>query len=79
MTVNAGEWYGNFIDILKKNELYDVINAANYMDIEPLLSLAVCKIASTVYGKTREEILLMFGRPGDTQFGDEEKKEVYIK
>ena len=63
MKVNAGEWYGNFVDSLTKKELFDLINAGNFMGIQPLLNLTCCKVASQLFGKKRQEIPPLFGLP----------------
>ena len=43
MVVNAGEWFANFVDV-QEEELYDMILAANFMDIKPLLELCCAKL-----------------------------------
>lgn len=91
MIVNAGAWYGAFINfsdtkIVKENKpeggekelklLYALINAANFLCITPLLQLACCKIATTLYGKKRTEIPEMFGLPADYVVTEEQKARV---
>ena len=41
-------------------EIFELISAANYMDIEPIISLGCAKIASMIKGKTSEEIRNIF-------------------
>ena len=53
------EWYASFVNI-EKVDLYDLILAANYMDIKPLLDLSCCTIAAMIKGKTPEEIAAHF-------------------
>ena len=36
--------------------LFDLLIAANYLDIKPLLKLGSAKLASLIKGKTTEEI-----------------------
>ena len=55
MTDIVEEWYSSFVDI-EQEDLFKLILAANYMDIQPLLDLTCCTIASMVKGKTPEEI-----------------------
>ena len=38
-------WYNKFIDYTSKKELFKVIMAANYLNIEPLLELGCAKVA----------------------------------
>ena len=55
------------------DSVFDLINAANYMDISSLLDLACAKIASLMKGKTAEEIRAMFNIECD--LSEEELKE----
>ena len=43
------EWDVKFINSIELDNVFDLINAANYMDIPPLLDLACAKIASLIY------------------------------
>lgn len=54
------EWDVTFINSVDLDSTFDIINAANYMDIKPLLDLSCAKIASLMKGKTAEEIRTMF-------------------
>ena len=54
------EWDVNFINGMDLDSVFDLINAANYMDIAPLLDLACAKIASLMKGKSAAEIRVMF-------------------
>ena len=40
------EWYANYIDKLTNEEVFDLIMAANSLDIKSLLNLSCCKIAT---------------------------------
>jgi len=51
--VNA--WYANFVDVDDEMVL-EILLAANYMDIKPLLNLCCATIASKCKGKTIEEM-----------------------
>lgn len=55
-------WFAEFID-LKEEELFKLIMAANFMHIQPLLDLGCAQVASTIKGKTPEEIRTIFGIP----------------
>lgn len=67
------EWDVNFINGIELDSVFDLINAANYMDISSLLDLACAKIASLMKGKTAEEIRAMFNIECD--LSEEELKE----
>ena len=54
------EWDVNFINSIELDGIFDLINAANYMDINSLLDLACAKIASLMKGKSAQEIRAMF-------------------
>ena len=51
-----GEWYDTFLDSLSKEELFDVIMAANYMDIPIIMDLCCAKVACMLRGKDTQEI-----------------------
>ncbi len=67
------QWEVDFLNELDLDTNFDLINAANYMDIKPLLDLSCAKIASLMKGKTAEEIRTMFGIECDLT--EEELKE----
>ena len=67
------EWDVNFINSIELDNVFDLINAANYMDISSLLDLSCAKIASLMKGKTAQEIRTMFNIECDLT--DEELKE----
>merc|ERR1712096_123046 len=50
-----------FIDGLTKEDVFQVILAANYMDIKSLLHLGCAKIATLIKGKSPEEIKDILG------------------
>ena len=63
------EWYANFVNV-DQEELFELILAANFMDIRPLLDLTCATIASMVKGKTSTEIPGIFkitDRPCDAE------------
>ena len=45
------KWYADFVD-LEQVMLFELILAANYMDIKPLLDLTCATVASMIKGKT---------------------------
>lgn len=67
------EWYANFIAV-EQEVLFELILAANYMDIKPLLDLSCATVASYIKGKTPEEIRTLFNIVND--FTPEEEAQV---
>lgn len=57
-----------------KEEIFDIILAANYMDIKPLLDLGCKTIANMIKGKTPQEIRDLFGIEND--FTPEEEEQI---
>lgn len=51
----VGEWDANWIDV-GDDELFDLILAANYLNIPSLLDLGCAKVATFMKGKTVEQI-----------------------
>ena len=51
----VNSWYANFVDI-DDEMVFEILLAANYMDIKPLLNLCCATIASKCKGKTNEEM-----------------------
>ncbi len=66
-------WDYQFIDC-ELEVIFDLVFAANYLDIKPLLELASSKIASLIKGKTPEEIRKMFNIVND--FTPEEENQI---
>jgi len=54
------EWYQQFIseNNIPKGVLFDVLNAASYMKIQPLVNLACYKVALMIKGKNAEEVCM---------------------
>ena len=67
------KWYADFVDI-EQVLLFELILAANYMDIKPLLDLTCATVASMIKGKTPEEIRSTFNITND--FSPEEEAQV---
>ena len=60
------EWYANFVgNGLDQEVLFELILAANYMDIKPLLDLTSSAVASMIKGKTPAEIRTTFNIVND--------------
>jgi S-phase kinase-associated protein 1 len=66
-------WDFQFIE-LDIEVIFEIIFAANYMDIKPLLELASSKIASHIKGKSPEEIRKIFNIQND--FTPEEEAQI---
>jgi len=69
----VSEWDANFVEV-DQETLFELILAANYMDIKPLLDLTCAKVASMIKGKTPEEIRKRFNIQND--FSPEEEEAV---
>ena len=69
----VGEWDFNYIDV-ELDLIFELILGANYMDIKPLLELALAKVASIIKGKTTEEIRKTFNITND--FTPEEEQQI---
>ena len=67
------EWYADFVNV-EQDVLFELILAANYMDIKPLLDLTCATVASLIKGKTPEEIRRTFNIVND--FTPEEESNV---
>jgi len=67
------EWYATFVNV-EQEILFELILAANYMDIKPLLDLTCATVASMIKGKTPEEIRKTFNIVND--FTPEEEAQV---
>ncbi|KAE8915013.1 hypothetical protein PF005_g16734 [Phytophthora fragariae] len=69
----VSDWDANFVDI-EQEILFELILAANYMDIKSLLDLACAKVASMIKGKTPQEIRETFNIVND--FTPEEEAQI---
>jgi len=67
-----GAPYAKFVDDLDQEMLFELVLAANYMDIKPLLDLTCAKIATMIKGKTPEEIRKAFNIRNDFTPEEEE-------
>jgi len=60
----VSQWDADFVDV-DQELLFELILAANYMDIKPLLDLTCAKVASMIKGKTPEQIRKTFNIVND--------------
>jgi S-phase kinase-associated protein 1 len=67
------QWYADYVNI-EQVLLFELILAANYMDIKPLLDLTCATVASMIKGKTPQEIRETFNIAND--FSPEEEAQV---
>ncbi|KAJ8328786.1 hypothetical protein BDV3_006515 [Batrachochytrium dendrobatidis] len=70
---NISEWDMQFIKV-ENDDLLELILAANYMDIKPLLDLGCMTVANMIKGKTAEEIRTAFNIEND--FTPEEEEQI---
>ena len=69
----VNDWYANFVNI-DQEVLFELILAANFMDIKSLLELACAKVASLIKGMTIPEIREFFNIEND--FTPEEEAQI---
>ncbi|KAI9092688.1 S-phase kinase-associated protein 1A-like protein [Phlyctochytrium arcticum] len=67
------EWDATFIQ-MGNEELFEIILAANYLDIKPLLDLGCKTVANMLKGKTPEQIRELFNIEND--FTPEEEEQI---
>jgi S-phase kinase-associated protein 1 len=66
-------WYAHFVQV-EKNLLFELVTAANFMDIKPLLDLTCLAVAVLIKGKQAGELREMFNIGND--FTPEEEAQV---
>ncbi|KIK63677.1 hypothetical protein GYMLUDRAFT_71810 [Collybiopsis luxurians FD-317 M1] len=71
-SIEMSDWDRQFINV-DKFILFDIILAANYLDIKSLLDLGCKKVALMIQGKKTEEIRAMFQIENDFTPEEEEK------
>ena len=69
----VSEWYANFVQ-LDQEVLFELILAANFMDIKSLLELSCAKVASMIKGMTIVETRKFFNIEND--FSPEEEAQI---
>ena len=67
------QWHAEYIDI-PQEELFELVMAANYLDIKPLLELSCAKVASQIKNKSVQEIRKYFNIEND--FTPEEEAQI---
>ena len=67
------EYYSEFTNV-EQETLFELVLAANYLDIKPLLDLTCATIASMIKGKSAEEIRKIFNIVND--FTPEEEAQI---
>jgi len=67
------QWDVDFLAAIDQETLFEVILAANFMDIKPLLDLSCAKVASMIKGKTTEEIRTQFNITAELTKAEEEQ------
>ncbi|KAJ9119102.1 hypothetical protein QFC22_003593 [Naganishia vaughanmartiniae] len=71
--IDISEWDGKFIQV-DQEMLFEIILAANYLDIKPLLDLGCKTVANMIKGKSPEEIRKLFNIQND--FTPEEEAQI---
>eukprot|EP00831_Metopus_contortus_P013959 TRINITY_DN1571_c0_g1_i1.p1 TRINITY_DN1571_c0_g1~~TRINITY_DN1571_c0_g1_i1.p1 ORF type:complete len:170 (+),score=29.44 TRINITY_DN1571_c0_g1_i1:198-707(+) len=71
--VVADKWYATFIEV-DQEILFEIILAANYLDIKSLLELGCATVAAMMKGKTPEQIRQLFKIEKD--FTPEEENQI---
>ncbi len=69
----VSDWDAKFVNV-EQELLFELILAANYMDIKPLLDLTCAKVASMIKGKSPEDIRRTFNIEND--FTPDEESQV---
>jgi len=64
ITEVVDEWYASFVSV-ELDQLFELILAANYMDIKPLLELLCAAVACQVKGKAPDDIRKTFNITDD--------------
>ena len=67
-------WFNDYINGLDECALFEVILAANYLDIKPLLELTCAKVATITHKMSMQELRDFFGIEND--FTPEEEAKV---
>ena len=67
------QWHADYVD-LEQEELFELVMAANYLDIKPLLELSCAKVASQIKNKSVVEIRKYFNIEND--FTPEEEAQI---
>jgi S-phase kinase-associated protein 1 len=71
--IEISEWDKTFLKV-EQDQLFEIILAANYMDIKDLLDLGCQTVANMIKGRSPEEIRETFNIQND--FTPEEEKQI---
>lgn len=66
-------WYADFVKV-EQTMLFELVTAANYMDIKPLLDLTCLAVSVYIKGKSAEELRRIFNI--SDEFSPEEEEQV---
>jgi S-phase kinase-associated protein 1 len=67
------KWYAEYVAV-ERDLLFDLVAAANYMDIKPLLDLTCLAVSIIIKGKSAAELRQMFNIP--SEFTQEENAQI---
>ena len=67
-------WFANFMNLGSLEEVYDIISAANYLEIPSLTELGCAKVGCMMKNKTIPELRKMFNIEND--FTPEEERTI---
>ena len=70
--INISDWDASFLSV-DQGTLYELILAANYLDIKGLLTVTCATVANMIKGKTVEEIRKHFNIKNDFTPSEEEQ------
>ena len=56
-------WYKEFVNALDITMIYQLVSAANYLDIKPLFDLSFLVVTAYLYGKSAEQIRVSLNIP----------------
>lgn len=71
-TIDIDEWDQKFMEV-DQETLFDIILAANYLDIKHLLNIGCKTVANMIKGKSAEEIRKTFNITNDFTLEEEEQ------
>jgi S-phase kinase-associated protein 1 len=63
------KWYAEFVDLPQK-QLFELVAAANYLNIKPLLDLTVLAVSILIKGKSAAELREIFNVTSDGTEGE---------
>ena len=67
-------WYRNYISDMDRPMVFRLVQAANYMEIQPLLDIACLRVSTELVGKSAEEIRIILNLPKMTPEEEEEAR-----